>query len=172
MSQALSSEISKISWELWWTILIVCHQDHHLNNNATSRATATLTASTTTVDDLNRCFQIPRGAKNFQPHVESQPNLRPSASTNANDLNCCFQIPRSLQCASPQPESHSNSQPFSQPTLTDNSLSSGFARANYGATSARGTAQRRPWSNRSSNTIGCLGMRCLFFFCQREVCIL
>ena len=92
------------------------------------------------VDNFNR---LPSRSIN---NSTSSATSSTASTTTGDELNRCFQIPRS--------ESHPNSQPLSQPNLTGiNSLSSGFsARANYGATSARGTARRRPRSNRCSST--------------------
>ena len=117
------------------------------STNTTSNSTASSTASSTVVGELNRCFQIPRGAQTFQSRVESQPNSRPIASANTNDLN------RHFHRTQLQPECQTNSQPFSQITRTDNALSSSFsARTNYGANNARGAARRRPRSSRCNNT--------------------
>ena len=113
------------------------------NSTSNGIATASSTALTTVVGELNRCFQIPPGAQTFQPPVENQPNSRPSALTTTNALS------PHLQCAQLQPN-----HPNPQLTLADNLISSGFsARTNYGATGARGTARsRRPRSNRCSNS--------------------
>ena len=111
--------------------------------------TGTASASTTTNEELNRCFQIPRGSQSFRPpcRAESQPNSQTAACTTT-DTNDLSRRPQTLQSCQPQVTS--------QPTLSC-SLSSGFsARTNYGATtlnSARATSRRRPRSaNRSSNT--------------------
>ena len=106
--------------------------------------TGTASASTTTNEELNRCFQIPRSSQSFRPpcRAESQPNSQTAActTTGTNDLS---RRPQTLQSCQPQVTS--------QPTLSC-SLSSGFsARTNYGAitlNSARATSRRRPGFSR------------------------